>query len=102
MNSVCSSGVCAPHECFGSLPADSPDRQEMLKYIIECENPEAVRCIINYIYGCVRDQRSSEVYFVRIAVHMNFASTYGQMRVYITNILPNMITEGLDLLISCA
>ncbi|OEH74250.1 hypothetical protein cyc_01919 [Cyclospora cayetanensis] len=33
------------------LYSDHPDRQEMLKYIIECQNPEALRCIINYIYG---------------------------------------------------
>ncbi|KAL8429370.1 hypothetical protein Efla_001208 [Eimeria flavescens] len=33
------------------LYTESPDRQEMLKYIIECQNPEALRCIINYIYG---------------------------------------------------
>ncbi|KAL8436382.1 hypothetical protein ACSSS7_001782 [Eimeria intestinalis] len=33
------------------LYTDTPDRQGMLKYIIECQNPEAVRCIINYIYG---------------------------------------------------
>ncbi|KAL8275561.1 hypothetical protein Esti_000512 [Eimeria stiedai] len=33
------------------LYTDTPDRQGMLQYIIECQNPEAMRCIINYIYG---------------------------------------------------